>query len=72
MISVELIGDVCRDFRKELGYFQIDVARDTNYSLENVSAFENGRNDNSRILLWYIAHGLTFDMIRERVKNEKV
>lgn len=73
MFKLELVGDVCREFRKEQGYYQMNVANDLGYSLENISAFENGRNDNLRILLWYIAHGLTFDMIRERMRNnEKV
>ena len=72
MFSLKFIGNKCREFRKERGYYQINVANDVGYSIENVSAFENGRNDNSRILLWYIEHGLTFDMIRKGVNHEEI
>ena len=41
-----------------MGILQIRVAEDTGYSLENVSKFETGRNDNYRILLWYLEHGI--------------
>lgn len=44
-----------------MGVYQKDVAEATGYSLENVSAFEAGRNDNLRIFLWYIQHGLNVD-----------
>lgn len=52
------IGEMCKQFRREHGYLQKDVAIDTGYSFENVSAFENGRNDNGRIFLWYLLKGL--------------
>ena len=32
---------------------------------KHISAFENGRNDNARILLWYFAHGMTVDHLIE-------
>lgn len=72
MFSLEFIGNKCREYRKKCGYFQLDVANDVGYSIENVSAFENGRNDNSRILLWYIEHGLTFDMIKKGGSHEEI
>lgn len=52
------IGQRCKKFRERLGYYQSDVANQTGYSKENVSAFENGRNDNVRIFLWYVEMGL--------------
>ena len=63
------IGRICKKYRQEnTPYYQVRVAMDTGYSVENVSSFETGRNDNGRILLWYFEHGLTFDYIR-RVRN---
>ncbi len=51
------VGVQCKEFRKQQGYYQSAVAKDLGYSTENISAFETGRNDNARILLWYLAHG---------------
>lgn len=58
IISLCEMGSLCKKFRVEHGYFQTDVASDTGYSVENISSFETGRNDNARILLWYLAHGM--------------
>lgn len=52
------IGQRCKEFRESLGVLQSDVAAETGYSKENVSAFETGRNNNARILLWYIEKGM--------------
>lgn len=61
--DMKKIGERCKRFRQLLQYRQIDVAHDTGYSLENISGFENGRNDNGLIMLWYIAHGMSVGMI---------
>ena len=66
IISLRDIGRRCKEFRVEHGYYQIDVARDTGYSVENISAFETGRNDNARILLWYFVHGMNAEYLFER------
>lgn len=58
IISVYEIGRYCKKYRRKHGYYQSDVAADTGYSVENISAFETGRNDNARILLWYFIHGM--------------
>lgn len=58
IIDLKEMGAKCKEFRISAGMLQIDVANETGYSLENISAFENGRNDNSRILLWYLAYGM--------------
>ena len=58
IISLRDMGRRCKEFRVEHGYYQADVAKDTGYSVENISAFETGRNDNARILLWYFVHGM--------------
>lgn len=65
----KIIGNNCKLWRVNHGYFQMDVANDTHYSIENVSSFENGRNDNYRILLWYILHGMTISDILKGVNE---
>lgn len=64
MLNVKDIGKVCKCFRVSIGKTQLNVAFDTGYSVENVSSFENGRNDNCRLLLWYFAHGMTIEHLR--------
>lgn len=66
IISLYDMGRRCKEFRVERGYYQADVARDTGYSVENISAFETGRNDNARILLWYFVHGMNAEHLCER------
>lgn len=53
----------CQKFRIDNGFYQSQVALETGYSIENISAFECGRNDNLRILLWYFSHGMTYDYL---------
>lgn len=62
-ITLREIGKRCKDFRVAHGYYQMNVANDTGYSVENISSFECGRNDNARILLWYFEHGMKPDHI---------
>ena len=66
IISLCDMGQRCKEFRAKHGYYQRDVARDTGYSVENISAFETGRNDNARILLWYFVHGMNAEHLLER------
>lgn len=66
IISLREMGQRCKQFRVEHGFYQIDVAYETGYSVENISSFENGRNDNARILLWYFVHGMNADYLFER------
>ena len=69
IISLREMGRRCKQFRVEHGYFQSDVAADTGYSVENISAFETGRNDNARILLWYFEMGMKPEYLFERGVN---
>lgn len=72
IITLRELGRKCKKFRIEHGYFQVDVATDTGYSVENISSFETGRNDNARILLWYFVHGMnTEHLIDGGAINEK-
>lgn len=66
IISLRDMGRRCKEFRVGQGYYQTDVAADTGYSVENISSFETGRNDNARILLWYFAHGMKAEHLFER------
>ena len=52
------LGEYCRMTRKNKGLTQYDVARDTEFTQQNISAFERGENNNAVLLLWYIKHGL--------------
>lgn len=55
------IGKICKEYRMSLGYLQSDVSRDTGYSIENISKFENGNNNNLKIFLWYLRKGLRIE-----------
>ena len=60
------VGTYCKNWRIKHGYTQGQIARDTHYSIENISVFERGGNDNSRIFVWYVNHGMSVaDMYTE-------
>ena len=59
-VNMRILGAMCRSFRISLGVTQKEIARDIDCGQENVSAFENGRNRNCVILLWYVNKG--FDL----------
>lgn len=54
------LGATCRRFRKSIDMTLSDVARDTGYTIQNISAFECGHNNNMKIYLWYVDHGLNY------------
>lgn len=54
------LGATCRRFRKSIDKKLSDVARDTGYTLQNISAFERGQNNNMKIYLWYVERGLNY------------
>lgn len=64
MYDLKALGVHCKRLRRTLDIKQTQVAIETGYSLKTISAFENGRNNNALILLWYINHGLNRDIIR--------
>ena len=69
MFDIEKIGIICGKFRKTLNLTQADVAKATGYSTGNIGHFEQGRNDNLNILLWYIMNGLDInELIRGSIK----
>ena len=70
ILSLREMGQRCKQFRADQGYYQTDVAVDTGYSVENISSFETGRNDNARILLWYFERGMKPEYLFERGLND--
>ena len=62
MKNLKELGSACQRLRELLGSSQIDIANETGYSKETISAFETGRNNNARVLLWYIQHGFRVDI----------
>ena len=62
-IQQATIGRLCANYRKKINEKQQTVALETGYSIENVSAFENGRNNNAKIYNWYIKRGFCYTII---------
>lgn len=61
------LGRRCKLYRRyKLKATQNDVARDTGYSKNNISAFETGRNNNANILLWYIERGFVYRAVNNK------
>ena len=52
------IGQKCANFRRLIGISQQQVADELGYTRTNISMFENGKNYNMTILLWYLKRGL--------------
>ena len=48
--------EACKAFREKRGVRLVDVARDTGYSVQNISAFEHGRTSNASIYNYYLNH----------------
>ena len=67
-MDMKRIGAACRTLRESLKLKQSDVGQMIGCSKENISAFENGRNNNATILAWYITHGL--DIAQEAQNGE--
>lgn len=51
------IGYLCKRWRIGNEYNLSQVAEDTNYSQDNIIKFEQGKNNNLNIFLWYVEHG---------------
>ena len=63
---------LCKEYRMNvLGMTQADVANELGYTRTNISEFENGRNRNFAIFLWYIGKGLPLSNVERIVKNEQ-
>lgn len=61
---LKILGQLCGETRKRRGYTQNQVSIETGYSKETISSFENGRNNNCILLLWYIENGLDMSDVR--------
>lgn len=64
IMELKELAKKCKKYRQSIGKYQQDVAQETGYSVENISAFETGRNDNLRIFLWYIDNGMDISNLR--------
>lgn len=52
-------GKLCGKYRREiLKMTQLEVGESIGYSKENIASFEQGRNDNNIIFMWYVQHGI--------------
>lgn len=54
---------LCGKFRKMLGITQEAMSAEVGYSKETISGFENGRNNNMEIFLWYLDKGFSENVI---------
>lgn len=64
------VGLNCQTFRKnKTNYSQPMVAKELGFSVENISSFENSRNDNYYILIWYLQHGMTIKELLEGIEE---
>ena len=72
IVDSRKVGRLCKSFRKNFtNYRQIDVGLDLGYSQENIASYEQGRNNNFTILLWYISKGLDIDaLLKECISLE--
>ena len=60
MYKTNRLKDLCKQAqinRTNAGVTQKAVAYELGYSVENISAFENGRNNNAEILNYYVNKG---------------
>ena len=64
------VGLNCQTFRKsKTNYSQPMVAKELGFSVENISSFENSRNDNYYILLWYLRKGMSITELFEGLEE---
>ena len=69
----ENIAYYCKRWRIANNIPITDVAIDTDYTKENIIKFEQGKNNNMTILLWYILNGMDVSFIaRNGVKSFEV
>lgn len=53
------IGKKCKDYRVNVLHMtQKQVAKETGYSIDNISKFELGKTNNLMIFRWYYKRGL--------------
>lgn len=71
-MDMQKLGRMCKTYRKHtLKTSQCEVAKDIGVTGQNVSAFERGKNNNARILLWYIERGMDIDNVIRGCNNGK-
>ena len=71
-MDMRRLGVMCKNYRKyTLKVSQRKLACDIGVTGQNVSAFERGKNNNARILLWYIEHGMDIVNVIRGCNNGK-
>lgn len=70
--TLKEISAACQAYRRREGVAQSRVAVDTGYSVESVSAFENGRVNNLMIYLWYALRGMDIEQELRRLRDAKL
>lgn len=70
--TLKEISAACQAYRRRVGVTQSRVAVDTGYSVESVSAFENGRINNLMLYLWYAGHGMDIESEVRRLRDVKL
>ena len=58
LVNKELLEEKCVKLRHEKNLSLEDVARITDNSVDKIQSFEQGRNKNALILIWYLKTGL--------------
>ena len=70
--TLKEISAACQAYRRREGVPQSRVAFDTGYSVESVSAFENGRVNNLMLYLWYAGRGMDIEQEVRRLRDAKL
>lgn len=66
----EEIAAACKAYRVEtLKMTQDEVAAEIGYTRTNISEFENGRNRNLSIFMYYVSQGLPMESLERILSN---
>ena len=57
------VGELCKRWRITNNFALSEVAEELDYSVDNIVKFEQGKNNNMMILLWYLLHGFNLNKI---------
>lgn len=68
----EHIGYFCKRWRIANNYTLQDVAEFTGYGKDNIIKFEQGKNNNMTILLWYVIQGFKIENFASEVRRNEV
>lgn len=72
MNVIKKVGMICREARKSDNMTMVGVAYLTGYSHSVIWAFETGRSQNERLLLWYLKKFNLYDELKGVIESEKI